>query len=957
MRRKLLRSLCLFALWLPLSRSTAVADPPRVATLLLESHEPEDLRDKSYGSLLVRELARQAVLLAARDELGLATRDQSLRETVQPAEGGAALALSLAIKAPVDKPLEIWLGEPGDHGATVWKTERDLGASPFDYLALATALEGLAGAEIAPSLAARIAAGDAKPPPFGEGGVSDDVEELLGQMTWIAQWNAVRQVHTAMAQQGASPARLEALVRGYAHLGLLTEYHVSAAHKAFYARAMLYAARLRRLDPTGPASHRSLAYAAGLAGMHRRALEEIELAQAAAPPDSPTPGWLALVSAACRYDEALLKQRPDDPRLVHLAALLQYTVYENTNCESLWLAAGQRALEAAPECYRVAASMCRYTGVSNRHLATAWAMPVLRSSLPQRVRQVPGAPLEVVKTADKLTKLAASVDPVLSGGEAMRDFVLAACQAGAAGTDQGEPSWECLGRLAQEESVVQVAYRFDFLLRGLGVPALQLTAAMRSTQAYLVGHPTEPLLAAVLARGNTARQQQMLKGVHLRDAGMSAYPLALMTWYGPEGQQTFGQELWRQIWRHSDHLARELEQMGYFSQDAGFATWLTKVSPESPQAVALKILIDAKTSALFRRGWEDKYADRAVVLRALVIQLANEKNWSESARVLRRYLERFPDQWGYSYLAELAKLQNDTAGWRAAKLKSLEYEDYSLSHVRVMVELARHDMSEGRFEEALPNALQAAQSWAATGMSCASECLEALGRWDEAEQWARLESERYETLGWYFWCRRTGHGNVDEALALARTIAQRQSLSAAGAAQDRLATFLFLAGDEPRAFRIWQRAHQTIKNPYSALRLAISADAQQDTATRDRALREAAELGQADEPKYPHYAALARWLLADVARSPEDAPDLTTLNRLLEKLDGEELVFLNGIAARYLLQHAMVEQARPLLERVGQERLPDLLESILSGAALVELKAADPPKADEPNADPAKAES
>ncbi len=43
------------------------------------------------GGMLVREIVRQAFLIAARDECGLATRDQTLRESLElPAQAKAA---------------------------------------------------------------------------------------------------------------------------------------------------------------------------------------------------------------------------------------------------------------------------------------------------------------------------------------------------------------------------------------------------------------------------------------------------------------------------------------------------------------------------------------------------------------------------------------------------------------------------------------------------------------------------------------------------------------------------------------------------------------------------------------------------------------------------------------------------------------------------------------------------
>ena len=60
----------------PVGQDAAAAGAAQV--LCLDSNQPVKVRPRQ--SLLVRELVRQAVLIAAREELGLPTRDAALRE-------------------------------------------------------------------------------------------------------------------------------------------------------------------------------------------------------------------------------------------------------------------------------------------------------------------------------------------------------------------------------------------------------------------------------------------------------------------------------------------------------------------------------------------------------------------------------------------------------------------------------------------------------------------------------------------------------------------------------------------------------------------------------------------------------------------------------------------------------------------------------------------------------------
>src|SRR5262249_39124276 len=82
--------------------------------------EPRQATNGSIvGSLLVRELERQSILIAARDELGLHTRDMALGEVPADGEAGAttllagtqfwrAAAIDTILALPDDSPATTW---------------------------------------------------------------------------------------------------------------------------------------------------------------------------------------------------------------------------------------------------------------------------------------------------------------------------------------------------------------------------------------------------------------------------------------------------------------------------------------------------------------------------------------------------------------------------------------------------------------------------------------------------------------------------------------------------------------------------------------------------------------------------------------------------------------------------------------------------------------------------------
>ena len=71
------------------------------------------------------------------------------------------------------------------------------------------------------------------------GGTVEVVSYRLAGLEFLDVFLAVRDLHAAIKTDGESPARLAALSRGYALLGVLSEFQWHRAHRAFKARALL----------------------------------------------------------------------------------------------------------------------------------------------------------------------------------------------------------------------------------------------------------------------------------------------------------------------------------------------------------------------------------------------------------------------------------------------------------------------------------------------------------------------------------------------------------------------------------------------------------------------------------------------------------------------------------------------------------------------------------------------
>ena len=196
--------------------------------------------------LLHREVIRQAVLIAARDGLGLGTRDEVLGDRPPEAPGGGAAVVVSNFRMEPGASRVFVLRGIGDAKAETL-LRHDLlpnSAAEFDYLLrLTTLAETLSRTALPEALKALGLKGE--PNPYrAEAALPPNVEDRLEQLGFVETLAAVRDLHAAIRSDGESPARLGALARGYAQLGVLSEFQWHPAHKAFKARALLYAERL-----------------------------------------------------------------------------------------------------------------------------------------------------------------------------------------------------------------------------------------------------------------------------------------------------------------------------------------------------------------------------------------------------------------------------------------------------------------------------------------------------------------------------------------------------------------------------------------------------------------------------------------------------------------------------------------------------------------------------------------
>ena len=354
---------------------------------------------------LLRELARQAFLIAARDELGLATRDPWLGSEL-PTDGENS-PFEIIGTSGDGEGLEVLRGFGGRQEVlltlpfAVKQLEKDV---PEFVVAMEAASRKTFVDLLKKSGFRSAAAVEGKRPVGGAPAPSPkEIETRLRELNEYSQFAALRGIHTSLRQGAETPELLGQLVRGYAQLGVLTELCWAPTHKVFKARALLYAQRMAEKYP-GPAALDHLALAQAYCGLPGAALET--LAKAKAESDSAKPQqapaelapWHSAVDAYCRLDTDALEKMSDDPDVGKLACLLKFMALEQSGY-TLTIEYGWSLLQTTlPECFRIYAGLNRITGVGLGHLVTEGGPTIFGQGFRQHLLELADVPPAVKQT-------------------------------------------------------------------------------------------------------------------------------------------------------------------------------------------------------------------------------------------------------------------------------------------------------------------------------------------------------------------------------------------------------------------------------------------------------------------------------------------------------------------------------------------------------------------------------
>ena len=875
---------------------------------------------------LTRELVRQAVLMVARDRLNIPVRDPVIGEPL-PAGAPAETAEVVVLFPNVRPVLQIVRGR-GEPSELLLKKELLPGSKgPADYGVVVEALEALMKDGL-PEVFRKLAVEGKAPAQGSDNGLPEKVDERLGKLSFTEQFAAIRLLHAASRANGATPARMEALSRAYANLGLLTEYQWDAASRAYKARAILYSQRLVASEPKSPAAFWHRAYATGLAGIGWWAAGDIkdadqfvkEMPEKQRP--SP-PSWLPLLQAYLDFAPdrlAAVKDGPDAP----LAALLRLLTLEYPPRTDVAVRAARAVIEASPECFRAHSALCEASGVANLHVATTLAPEVLSKMIPQAIAALPGIPAtakEAAKNKDEAAMTQALDDAPLDKN------------------DGAEPAWPALAKIVRETRFVFTYHRLMFMARIWAVPTNEY---WDDVQSLVAKHRYRPFLESFVTAPAESSFAEFAAKLDTTDLSLNAGPLLRAVKNVANTQEE--NVIWEVALFMADWTVHDLSQAVFYFQDQQecikHSRNLLAMNPNAPYGMAELIAHAWNLAEPQLEAWKKAVGDHPTLIAAMAKHEVADSRVDDAERDLKRLIKLSSDLWAFEALAEIQRKRGDLKPAKETLDTFLTtVEDHGLDHAKVRVAIANDLMSSGRLDDAWPYAEAAAQTGAGWAMTCAQNCAEGQQKWDVAENYARNSSERYPATMWTVWflfCERTGHGDIAAARAWTKAAAQALLESRPTLSTDNLLLISYvewICGDKTRAAEAVRRIRDDEGGQVYVSAMAAMGDLAGTADVRDAALDRFQTLFANKSPKT---ARIFQLVQEDISKK-SGALDLKTIDGLLSEMPKETQGNSAFIVAAHLTAANRLPNAKRYWELVANARDTNYWWRVLALSALREL--------------------
>lgn len=878
-------------------------------------------------SRLGRELMRQAVLIALRDDLGYVTRDETLEEPIsaaqlQPSESriapNAQSKSAAANGATSAEPLDVSFHITNDgkweahlYGAgtsfnnPVWHHGDSLPLNRRTvYSQLAAQLDKQCS-EIAEQLQRAGAKGDA-PKQLTENKPGPDIEQLFLSMNFVSQFAAVRTAHNSISRKGLSLEWLSILVRGYANLAMLTEHTWSSHSEAFAARSLLYAERMCRLSGGTRLAKWHRAYARALVGMHAMAIEDID--QMAGTPEDKLPEWTNVVKPYVEFDGSKWTViTAQHPHLAELVALLEWDQIHNY-MHGRWIyERGLAAAKKIPEAYSIYSVMANWKALGTKRTGASLGSRAFGGLLPKRMLTLKKLSDEDQEIQKAIGDLVAEHENTIDGRKFRAAPMKLAEGLRSIATREAKPSecsWSILAELIAEEQFVEAAN----LLHVSGDATEHSDEDLVNSLLPLVkGHRYAALIQSyALPPANTQQAQEILQELSVIDPRPCMQQMFSKTWRTRGGSGYNGNDLqWRAIWERNSTLP-DLRDVLY-DLTAG---WTLVITPADQQRYSEDIqAVSPKCPIAIRGQWEMTQGLKAADLEKFEPQIKEDPvgwmslgnyyfslaNYDAAERCLKKSLSISPSYDATKTLANTYFSKNRKDLWQTTLESYLQVEDLGLTHSDIHQQIAEQFLHDRDWKKAVPHAVAAAEAYSATGLMLASRVFEGAQDWQRSEFYAAETSRNYPSYfagtTWYFWCRRNGRGDLEGARAIADKCIELASRR--GDVGDVHRTFVYrvLEGHPAEALDEMEQKIVQCRNSediwdtmWRLLHVIALSNELKDTTRKQEALKELAALNEEQvKPQFAYWAPILEGLSDAFNGKPPSDAFLKTLDESLKR--------------------------------------------------------------------------
>ncbi|MDB5338513.1 MAG: hypothetical protein JWN70_4132 [Planctomycetaceae bacterium] len=835
------------------------ADPAAPTQAIVLNEVPQS--PAHAGPILIRELIRQAVLLTAREEFGLLTRDATLGETL-PKESKLATP-----------PLEISVASDGANSANVVIRIRkpdglvELANYRFrfemsdPFRALTVQVEGHSRKEMVAILEK---AGFKRQPIIkpSNAAVPPEILKQLKTLSPILQFAAIRSLHAEIRKSGESPALVGALARAYAMLGSLTELNWSPANKVFNARALLYADRLHAKS-TSAESLATRGYVRAFVGLPLLATEDFAEIVKLGAKKTPATGLSAeskLLNAYAYSDAKQISAAAEGDEFKLLATYLNVLRSEATQIQTVRLPYAQALLKLDPGNMRVIESMNLQAKIGTLHQTTVTSPRLFMAALYQELPEVPGLPQSTIDLVKERPDVNEEIIPHVADIMTALRSNGQSDQAGAKRQDDvSEPSLMVLGDLVRDTNFVYVARLLWFRRYFLGVDPDDL---LRAFGPLVAGHRYQAYIDSQIWNEQKSREALTTLLRLKDDPHVTAVNEPIFSAMDRR-KMTETRTLRVAASKHADLTLRDLivtsDTMAQFYESAAIKL-LPNISPRTGVVITLR-------GRLAQLSWEEieqaekDFPDDPMVIEIVARAGVQNGQPEKALRRLKRLAEVVPDADSFYRLATLYQTLGDEDNWAATLQQAVKLPDQGLMNAGMLWQLAQYKTKKKDLQAAAELADQAAQSGAGGPLSYAAECHERLEEWEKSEQLISGVSQRYRVNAqeWYFWCRRTGRGDLSAAREVALQNLAELEVTPEAPLRRMLAFFYYCEEQDEKSLELLQKIAKlppqvSAENPeYPGLCAALLADELGKAELRDKLLEEA--LVAAEGPAFDPYRA------------------------------------------------------------------------------------------------------